>query len=55
MKRFRFSELFWISAVIIFIAAGRDIYSSIIMTLASVYLAVDVISELWRTRRDATR
>ena len=55
MKRLRFSELFWTAAVIIFIAMDRDIYSSMILTLASAYLAVDVLARIRRRRNDAQR
>lgn len=58
MKRLRFSELFLLAAVIIF-AASRNIYTSIILMLASVYMLIDVIPKLWREwkelREDAKR
>lgn len=55
MKRVRFSELFLLAAVVIFVASGKSIYSSILLMLASVYLFVDVVTKLWRRWRDAKR
>lgn len=55
MKRVRFSELFLFAAIVIFIAAGRNIYSSILLMLASAYMIIDVLPKLWRRWKDAKR
>lgn len=47
MKRLRFSDLFLLAAVIIF-AASRNIYTSIILMFASVYMLIDVVPKFWR-------
>ena len=51
MKRIRFSELFLFVAIVIFFGSGKNIYGSIILMLASVYMMVDVTSRL-KKRRD---
>ena len=55
MKRVRFSELFLFAAIVIFIAAGRNVYSSILLMLASVYMIIDVLPRLWRWWENAKR
>lgn len=55
MKRVRFSELFLFVAVVIFIASGRNVYSCVILMLASLYLLIDVVPKIWRWWRDAKR
>lgn len=53
MKRLRFSELFLLAAAVIFMVS-RNIYTSIILMLASVYMMIDVIPKLWKEwRKDA--
>lgn len=41
--KLKFRHLFLIVAYIIFIGAGRDVYSSIILMLAGLYELVDVL------------
>jgi hypothetical protein len=48
MKRENFSVIFLTVAIIIFIGRNQDIYSSIILILASVFLLLDVIPKLWK-------
>lgn len=48
MKRENFGEMFLLAAVVIFIAAGRNLWSSIILMLASLYVLCDVISSIWK-------
>lgn len=55
MKRVRFSELFLFVAVLVFIASGRNIYSSVFLMLASAYMLIDVVPKLWRRWNDAKR
>ena len=55
MKRVRFSELFLLAAVVIFIASGRNMYSSVLLMFAAVYMMVDLGVRLWRRWRDADR
>lgn len=51
MKRIRFSELFLFATIVIFFGSGKNIYSSVLLMLASVYMMIDVASEL-KKRRD---
>lgn len=42
MKRIRFSEVFLVAAIIIYAAARRNAYASVILIMASIYMLVDV-------------
>ncbi len=55
MKRENFGEVFLLAAVVIFIAAGRNLWSSIILMLASLYVLCDVISSIWKEIHHADR
>lgn len=48
MKRIKFREIFLLFAVVSFIASDRNIYSTILLILASVYLLIDVVPKLWK-------
>ncbi len=48
MKRVKFRELFLLFAVVSFVASDRDIYSTILLILSSVYLLMDVVPKLWK-------
>lgn len=48
MEREKFSKLFLFVAFLIFIGTNRNIYSSIILILASLFMLVDTIIELWK-------
>jgi hypothetical protein len=52
MKRIRFSELFLFVTIVIFFGSGKNIYSSVLLMLASVYMMIDVASELKKRRDD---
>ena len=52
MKRIRFSELFLFATIVIFFGSGKNIYSSVLLMLASVYMMIDVASELKKRRDD---
>ncbi|MCM1172093.1 MAG: hypothetical protein NC393_08185 [Clostridium sp.] len=47
MKRISFGTIFLTAAIIIFLARSRDIASSIILMLASLYQIIDIIKE-WK-------
>lgn len=55
MKKIKFSELFLVSAWIIFIASGKSMASSIVLMLAGLYELCGVIPKLGRWLRDAKR
>lgn len=55
MKRVRFSELFLFVALLIFVASGRNMYSSVFLMLASAYMLIDVVPKIWRWWKDAKR
>lgn len=55
MKRVRFSELFLLAAIIIFVASERNIYSSVLLVFASVYMIVDIVAKLRGGKDDAKR
>ena len=48
MKREKFSEIFLIVAIIIFVGRKHDIYSSVMLILASIFMLIDVIPKLWK-------
>ena len=48
MKRVKFRELFLLFAVVSFVVSDRDIYSTILLILSSVYLLMDVVPKLWK-------
>lgn len=52
MKRIRFSELFLFAAIVIFFGSGKNIYSSVLLMLASAYMMIDIASELKKRRED---
>ena len=45
MKRIRFSELFLFAAIVIFFGSGKNIYSSVLLMLASAYMTQKLLSE----------
>ena len=55
MKRYSFGTLFLIVAVVLFIALEKNVVSSIILMLASLYLICEVIPQIWRLIKDAKR
>ena len=55
MKRVKFSELFLFVSVVIFVVRDRDIYSSALLILASIYMLTEVVPKLWKRWLDAKR
>ena len=55
MKRIKFSDLFLLAAVIIFFASQKNIWSSVLLLLASLYEIYSVIIKLKEERDDAGR
>ena len=55
MKSEKFGMWFLLVAVVLFIASGRNMVSSIILILAALYVICEVIPKLWRWIKDANR
>lgn len=55
MKRKKFGTLFLVAAVILFIALEKNVVSSVILMLASLYMLCEVIPQIWRFIKDAHR
>ena len=55
MKRLKFSDYFLLAAVIMWIAAERNAYSSILLILASAFEIVTVVPQLWKEWKHADR
>ena len=55
MKRLKFGDYFLLAAVIMWIAAERNAYSSILLILASAFEIVTVVPQLWKEWKHADR
>lgn len=51
MKRLRFSELFLLASVVIYIASEKGIFTSILLMLASVYMIIDTIRKYRKEKK----
>ncbi len=51
MKRLRFSELFLLASLVIYIASEKGIFTSILLMLASVYMIIDAIQKYRKEKK----
>ncbi len=55
MKINKFNEVFLLVAIIIFVGAKGNVWSSILLILAAIWMMIDVIPKLWKELRNAKR
>lgn len=51
MKRLRFSELFLLTSLVIYIASEKGIFTSALLMLASVYMIIDAIQKYRKEKK----
>lgn len=51
----RFSDIFLLSAIVLFFATGRSAAASVILIFAGVYMLIDVIPKIRRILKNADK